>query len=344
MAVPGKTHSEGTTKSTAPPVGPAQAIKAHRCKEEQGAVKLALSSQGQHKVTAKGEAPEPGRTHGVEAQRCKEERGAVKPALISQFQGKHTAKAPAQGSGRAQAVEPQWLRKQGAVKPALTTSQFQGKLAAKGKASEMLPAQPIKAQRGKDEERGAAKPALASQFLGKYTAKASAPEAGRAQAVESESHRGGGRAGEKIFCDGRVLEANKELSGPHGAQPPMIIPTIVIESPSSSEHSLPEEPIYDTSLLMPPPRIHKRRRSRERAQKRCVIPIHSIPGTPIHSTPCRKAEVEEQWGLSQDPLALRDGAATFPGALGWYIIPSSPISCSLLLTHPTHQGPSFGSI
>lgn len=207
----------------------------------------------------------------------------------------------------------------------------------------MLPAQPIKVQRGKEEERGVGKPALASQFLGKYTAKASAPEAGRAQAVESESHRGG-RAGEKIFCDGRVLEANKELSGPHGAQPPMIIPKIVIESPSSSEHSLPEEPIYDTSLLMPPPRIHKRRRSRERAQKRCVIPIHSIPGTPIHSTPCRKAEVEEQWGLSQDPLALRDGAATFPGALGWYIIPSSPISCSLLLTHPTHQGPSFGSI
>eukprot|EP00076_Gallus_gallus_P012096 XP_015128727.1 uncharacterized protein LOC107049533 [Gallus gallus] len=271
MAVPGKTHSEGTTKSTAPQVGPAQAIKAHRCKEEQGAVKLALSSQGQHKVTAKGEAPEPGRTHGVEAQRCKEERGAVKPVLISQFQGKHTAKAPAQGSGRAQAVEPQWLRKQGAVKPALTTSQFQGKLAAKGKASEMLPAQTIKAQRGKEEERGAAKPALTSRFLGKYTAKASAPEAGRAQAVESESHRGGGRAGEKIFCDGRVLEANKELSGPHGVQPPMIIPTIVIESPSSSEHSLPEEPIYDTSLLMPPPRIHKRRRSRERAQKRKLL-------------------------------------------------------------------------
>ncbi|XP_040541308.1 uncharacterized protein LOC121112570 [Gallus gallus] len=268
MAVPGKTHGEGTTKSTAPPVGPAQAIKAHRCKEEQGAVKLALSSQGQHKVTAKGEAPEPGRTHGVEAQRCKEERGAVKLALISQFHGKHTVKAPAQGSGRAQAVEPQWLRKQGAVKPALT-SQFQGKLAAKGKASEMRPAQPIKAQRGKEEERGPVKPALASQFLGKYTAKASAPEAGCAQAVESEILRGG-RAGEKI-CDGRVLEANKELSGPHGAQPPMIIPTIVIESPSSSEHSLPEEPIYDTSLLMPPPRIHKRRRSRERAQKRKLL-------------------------------------------------------------------------
>ena len=214
MAVPGKTHSEGTTKSTAPPVGPAQAIKAHRCKEEQGAAKLALSSQGQHKVTAKGEAPEPGRTHGVEAQRCKEERGAAKPAL-------------------------------------------------------------------------------ASQFLGKYTAKASAPEAGRAQAVESESLRGGGRAGEKIFCDGRVLEANKELSGPHGAQPPMIIPTIVIESPSSSEHSLPEEPIYDTSLLMPPPRIHKRRRSRERAQKRCVIPIHSIPG-------CRLPVEKQRWRNSGD--------------------------------------------
>jgi len=179
------------------------------------------------------------------------------------------------------------------VKPALTTSQFQGKLAAKGKASEMLPAQPIKAQRGKEEERGVVKPALASQFLGKYTAKASAPEAGRAQAVESESHRGGGRAGEKIFCDGRVLEANKELSGPHGAQPPMIIPTIVIESPSSSEHSLPEEPIYDTSLLMPPPRIHKRRRSRERAQKRCVIPIHSIPG-------CRLPVEKQRWRNSGD--------------------------------------------
>nr|ADT65176.1 hypothetical protein [Meleagris gallopavo] len=324
MAVPSKTQGEGTTKSTAPPMGPA--TKAHRCKEEQGAVKPALTSQGQHKLPAQAKAPGTGRTHGVEPQRCieergavkpvltsqgqhklpaqakapgtgrthrvepqrcKEERGAVKPVLTSQLQGKHTDKAPAQGSGRAQAVESRWFTKQGAVKPALT-SPFQGKLIATAKPSEMRPAQAMRAQRCKEEERGAVKPALTSQFLGKYPARVPAPEAGRARAVASQSIRE--RRGAEKICDGTVLDTDKEkLSRPHGAQAPMIIPKIVIQSPSSSEHSLPEEPIYDTNFLMPPPRFCKRRRAR----KRCVIPIRIIPG-------CHLPVQGQRWRNSRD--------------------------------------------
>ena len=293
MAVPSKTQGEGTTKSTAPPTAPAQATKAHRCREEPGVVKPVLTSQGQHKLPAQRKAPETGCTHGVEPQRCQEERGALKPVLPSQLQGKHAAKAPAQASGRAQAVESQWFRKQGAVKPALTT-QFQGKLITTRKTSEILPAQAMKAQRCKEEERGAVKPALTSQFLGKYLAKAPAPEAGRAQAVASPSIRGEGRGAEKISCDGTVLETNKEKpSGPHGAQAPMIIPKIVIQSPSSSEHSLPEKPTYDPNFLMPPPRFRKRRRARDRARRRCVIPIRIIPG-------CHLPVERQRWRNSGD--------------------------------------------
>lgn len=236
----------------------------------------ALSSQGQHKLTAQSKAAEPGRTRGVEPQSCQEGRGAAKPVLSSKSDGKHTARAPAQGLGRAQAAGAQWVRKQ-AVKPALS-SQLQGKVITKGKAPEIRPAQPQSLK----EERGVVRPAPMSQFVGKSIAKAPVPKAGGAQAVQSQSIREG-RGAEKTLSDGRVPEANKaELSGPHAARPPWIIPKIAIESPSSSEGSLPGKPVYDRSLLMPPPRSFKRQqRSRDRAQKRCVIPTRIAVGCHI---------------------------------------------------------------
>lgn len=82
-------------------------------------------------------------------------------------------------------------------------------------------------------------------------AEGKALETGGAWAVEPQSFREG-QGVEEVLCDGRVLKTAKEKPfGPCGAQTLMTTSNVEMQSASSSEHSMPEIPIYNTSFLMP---------------------------------------------------------------------------------------------